>query len=168
MANFREWLVRGGRAYVDSGDVAAVLIRGEDVHALAPPEQPIRFLLSGCGDTVDIFGVSVHSLFDGEKPWLDPSKFLQLHTRSGKTRGRVFIHSRHVVGLIQSGASEVAKSSEASPLSVIIRGASQQITCWGPPAIDFLFWLQSAGRQVQVTPIDKATWGRTDTIESAA
>lgn len=144
---------------MDSGDVAAVIIRGSDLTALAPPEQPIRFLLSGCGDTVDVFGVSVESLFESEEPWLEPTKFLQLHTSFGKANGRVFIHSRHVVGLVQSGDSETAKSTKATPLRVIIRGAAEQVHCWGPPPIDFLFWLQSAGRTVKVTPIDPKTWG---------
>lgn len=146
MANFRECLVQGGRAYVDAGDVAAVIVRGDDFASLAPPDKPLRLLLSGCGDSCDIFGVSVEDLFG----WLNPDKFQRLRMRGG----HIFLHARHIVGLIMSGDSDTAASTATTPLRVLIRGARSPQSGWGISALDFLHWMQLAGREVKVTYLD--------------
>lgn len=153
MANFREHLIAGGRAYIDSGDVAAVIVRGDDFDALAPPDRPLRLLLSGCGETVDIFGVSVTSLFGPESDaWLDAMKFQRLRMRGG----HAFIAARHIVGVLMSGDSDQAATSQQYPLRVLIRGAPRDaVVGWGLSAFDFLFWMLESGRKVRVDYIDK-------------
>lgn len=150
MAFLRELLVRGGRAYVDSADVAAVLVRGDDFAAVTIPETPIRLLLSGCGETVDIFGISVEALFSAPKghteDWLDPDKFERLRVEGGHT----FVSTRHVVGILMTGDNDQAPSTSKAPLRVIIRGAQKPIVGWGPTCLNFMFALQRAGRKVKV------------------
>lgn len=142
MANFRECLVRGGRAYVDAGDVAAVIVAGDDFQAHASPDSPIRFVLSGHGSTLDIFGVSVSDLF----MWLPAEKFQRLRMRGG----HVFIQARHIVGLAMAGDNDAAPSDEKSPLKVYVRGVKTDLRGWGLSALDFLHWMRTAGREVKI------------------
>lgn len=154
MANFRECLVAGGRAYIDSGDVAAVIVRGDDFAELAPPDSPIRLLLSGCGDTADIFGMSLTSLFGpAGDPWLEDVKFNRLRIKGG----HAFIHARHIVGIIMSGDSDTAPTSEKYPLRILIRGApSDAVVGWGVSAFDLMYWMLESGRKVKVDYLNKA------------
>lgn len=161
MAELRELLVRGGRAYIDAGDVAAVIVRGDNFDAVSAPESPIRLLLSGCGDTLDTFGASADGLFFGgrdingsvTKPgWLNPEKFVRLRVRGG----HAFVHTRHVLGIVMSGDSDTAKSTGKHPLTILLRGVRETVVGWGPSALDFMHALQSAGREIKVQFLEAA------------
>lgn len=147
MAVFLECMVRGGRAFVDSGDIAAVIVQGDDFEGVRSPDSPIRFLLSGCGDTIDVYGMSIRELFDGDEirsPWLNPEKFQRLSCKGGR---HVFLHARHIVGITMSGVDDKALTTEKSPLGILVRGAKEKIDAWGMSACDFMFWMLSDAKR---------------------